>query len=193
MQQPGAHSLPTQPVQLPRRAPLHACCPSFALHFPALQYLAELEEKEKKGGPEAMPFGKPLAPVSASELGFSGARLDVLVRPHSQPAKWQAWVRMIEAHVRLAGGWPDHSLAGTCRFLVVSLHCAPWQLCAPLVQNFDETQHKLLCEELKHLYTGGRWGKQERDGRGVGLECWHQAVNDLASHPVSLLLSVMQR
>ncbi|KAL4457799.1 hypothetical protein ABPG75_012664 [Micractinium tetrahymenae] len=62
-----------------------------------LQYLAELEEKEKKLGPEALPFGKPLLDVDPAEVGMAGARLAAL--------------------------------------------------------PFDETQHKLLCEELKHLYT----------------------------------------
>ena len=26
---------------------------------------------------------------------------------------------------------------------------------SPAAQAFDPAQHKLLCEELKHLYTGG--------------------------------------
>jgi hypothetical protein len=45
----------------------------------ALQYLAELDEIQKREGPAALPFGKPLQRVSASELCFAGARLDSLV------------------------------------------------------------------------------------------------------------------
>ena len=53
-------------------------CPAY-MYCIALQYLAELDETQKREGPAALPFGKPLQPVSASELGFAGARLDSLV------------------------------------------------------------------------------------------------------------------
>jgi hypothetical protein len=49
--------------------------------LPLEQYLAELEEKERAGGAASLPFGKPLAPVGAKDLGFAGARLDLLVGP----------------------------------------------------------------------------------------------------------------
>ena len=53
-------------------------CPA-NIYCTALQYLAELDETQKREGPAALRFGKPLQPVSASELGFAGARLDSLV------------------------------------------------------------------------------------------------------------------
>ena len=64
---------------LPWPANMYCLRPVPPAYCTALQYLAELDETQKREGAAALPFGKPLQQVSASELGFAGARLDALV------------------------------------------------------------------------------------------------------------------
>lgn len=99
---PSAAVFPCQPapaagLRLALSGPAAASYSSLPLLpacLPALQYLGELEElqkeEERKGrGAAAMPFERPLAPVSPAELGFSGARLTPLV--NALERCWRCW------------------------------------------------------------------------------------------------------
>ncbi len=86
--------------------------------------------------------------VSPSALGLSGARMDGLVSCQ------QAHCFHLRHCVPLETAAALHAVpaASTAALLLLphSQRLPHWHI---YLQPFDESQHKLLCEELKHLYT----------------------------------------
>lgn len=52
----------------------------------------------------------------------------------------------------------------------------------PHAQPFDETQHKLLCEELKHLYTGECCGQASPPGAPAPPSSWSAPTLGMPGH-----------
>lgn len=164
--------------------------PVFFVLMIMLQYLEELEDLEALKGPAAVPGGRPLrraaeAAAGVGELGRGALRPLVRLLTHSRPCRQRG--TCVHALLDLTRGLGAQEVPRRCGFCcehavqpcaaptivkhgpctsAVTRHVCP--VCPiPRAQPFDPAQHKLLCEELKHLYTGGPDGGLKLAGGGA--------------------------